>query len=282
MAGAGRLDYAGCVDQETAPGDSGNARAAPPKTEQRAPGEPARVPRPILGGLADDPRLPIWITRALLATAAAIGFTVWLGWRFGLTAAVIVVIVDTVYRSRTTSVIPAAVRVTYAQRRTKRRLKTLRTAGYVSLHRRGIPGSASVIDHLVVGPGGVFAIDSELWDRRLPVRSVRSGHLYHGPHSQKRRLEHARWEAAQASEILSAELGRDIQARPAMVIYGPTVPWIVATLDGVDVFSGGRIRKYFARQTKISRDSRLDRRQVEEIHSAAQRILPPASDRGLN
>jgi hypothetical protein len=226
--------------------------------------------------------LRIWITRVVLAVAAAAGFTVWLGWRFGLTAAVIVVIADTVYRSRTTSVIPAEARVTFAQRRTKRRLKMLRTAGYLSLHQRGIPGTESVIDHLVIGPGGIFAIDSELWDRRLPVRGVRSGHLYHGPYSQKKRLEHARLEAAQASELLSEELGRDIRARPAMVIYGPTVPWNVATLDGVDVFSGGRIRKYFARQTKVSRGSRLDREQVEEIHSAAQQILPPASTRGLN
>jgi hypothetical protein len=270
------------VDQETAPGDSGNARAAPPKTQQRPPRAPTRVPRPILGGLASDPRLRIWITRAVLTAAAAAGFTVWLGWRFGLTAAVIVVIADTVYRSRTTSVIPAEARVTFAQRRTKRRLKVLRTTGYLSLHQRGIPGSESAIDHLVVGPGGVFAVDSELWDRRLPVRSVRSGHLYHGPTSQKKRLEHARWEAAQASRLLSEELGQDIRVHPAMVIYGPTVPWLVATLDGVDVFSGGRIRKYFTRQTKISRRSRLDREQVEEIYSAAAAILPPAMDRGLN
>lgn len=282
MAGERRLDYAVYVDQETAPGDSGTARAAPPKPQQRPPRSPVRTSRPVLGGLADDPRLPIWILRVVLAVAAGVGFTVWLGWRFGLTAAAVVVIADTVYRSRTTSVVPAAVRVTFAQRRTKRRLGMLRTYGYLSLHRRAIPGSESVIDHLVVGPGGVFAIDSELWDRRLPIRSVSSGLLFHGPYSQKKRLEHARWEAARASALLSEELGRDIRARPAMVIYGPTVPWTVATLDGVDVFSGGRIRRYFARQTKISRGSRMDREQIQEIHDAAARILPPAHNRGVN
>jgi hypothetical protein len=194
----------------------------------------------------------------------------------------VIAVADTFYRSRTTSVVPAAVRVIFAQRRTRRRLMTLRTAGYLSLHQRAIPDSESVIDHLVVGPGGVFAVDSELWDRRLPVRSISSGLLYHGPYSQKKRLEHARWEAAQASALLSEALGRDVRVRPAMVIYGPTVPWNVATLDGVDVFSGSRVRKYFTRQTKISRGSRLHHDDIEEIHAAAARLLPPAHDRGVN
>jgi Nuclease-related domain len=276
MAGRRGLDYAVYVDQETGPGESGTARAAPPTTRQKAPPAAMRPARPILGGLADDPRLPIWITRAVLAGIAAIGFTVWQGWRLGLTAAVVVAIADTIFRSRTTSHIPAAVRVTSAQRRTRRRLMALRTAGYLSLHRRAIPDSDSVIDHLVVGPAGVFAVDSEYWDRRLPVRTVSSGLLYHGPYLRKERLEHAKWEAGQASAFLSAELGRDIKARPAIVIYGPTIPWTVASLDGVDVLAGGRLRKYFTRQTKLSRGSRLDPGQIQEIQEAAARALPPA------
>jgi Nuclease-related domain len=222
-----------------------------------------------------DPRLPIWIVRALLALAAGVGVTIWQGWRFGLTAAAVVAIADTVYRSRTTSVIPAAVRVTSAQRRTQRRLLLLKTAGYVSLHRRAIPGSESVIDHLVIGPGGVFALDSERWDRRLPVRSVSQELLYHGPYSQRDRLKHARWEASQAAGRLSDALGEKVSVRPAMAIYGPTIPWIVARLDGVDVFGGRRIRKYFRRQSRTSGQTRLDAGQIEDIHVAAAVALPP-------
>lgn len=287
MDAAGVLVYAMVVDGQTAPKASGSARTAPdkvrhpgqpgqPGTRQDAPGNPARVPRPLLGGLAEDPRLPIWVTRAVLAAAAAIGMTVWQGWRLGLTAAVIVVIADILLRSRTTSVIPAEVRVTSAQRRTRRKLLSLKTSHYVALNARAIPDSDSIIDHLVIGPGGVFAVDSEMWDRRLPIRTSRSGQLYHGPLSQKERLEHATWEAGQASAYLSEALGREVKVRPAMVIYGPTVPWIVATLNGVDVFGGGRIRKYFGRQTRISRAARLDADEIEEIHIAAATALPPA------
>lgn len=261
------------MDRETGPEVNGTG---PAQTRGRAGGELIPAPRNVLGGLAGDPRLPIWIMRAALAMAAGIGVTFWLGWRLGLTAAALVAIADTVYRSRTTSVIPAAVRATSAQRRTQRRLLLLRAAGYVALHRRAIPGSDSVIDHLVIGPGGVFVLDSERWDRRLPVRSVSSEMLYHGPFSQRDRLKHARWEASQAGARLSKEVGENISVRPAMAIYGPTVPWIVATLDGVDVFGGRRIRKYFRRQTRTSRGARLKAGQIEDIHVAAALALPPA------
>jgi hypothetical protein len=233
------------------------------------------APRPVLGGFAGDPRLPIWIARAIMAAVAGVAVLIWQGWRLGLTAAALVAIADTIYRSRTTSVIPAAARVTSAQRRTRRRLFFLRPAGYVALHRRAIPGSDSVIDHLVIGPGGVFALDSERWDRRLPVRSVSAGMLYHGPFSQKDRLEHASWEAAQAAGLLSKALGEPIAVRPAMAIYGPTVPWIVARLDGVDVFAGRRVVRYFRRQSRSIRGARLDAGQVEDIEIAAALALPP-------
>jgi hypothetical protein len=262
------------VDRETGAEEDETGPLSPVEAKDEARGL-VPAPRPMLGALAGDPRLPIWIGRAAVAAVVGIAVLVWQGWRLGLTAAALVAIVDTIYRSRTTSVIPAGIRVTSAQRRTKRRLFLLRPAGYVALHRRAIPGSDSVIDHLVIGPGGVFAVDSERWDRRLPVRSNSAGLLYHGPFSQKDRLTHASWEASQAAGLLSKALGEPIAVRPAMAIYGPTIPWIVATLDGVDVFSGRRVGKYFRRQSRTSRASRLDAGRVEDIQVAAAMALPP-------
>jgi hypothetical protein len=261
------------VDRETGAEVNGTG---PADAGGQARGELVPAPRAALGGLAGDPRLPIWIMRGLMALAAGIGVTIWQGWRLGLTAAAFIAIADTVYRSRTTSVIPASVRVTSAQRRTRRRLLLLRPAGYVALHRRSIPGSDSVIDHLVIGPGGVYALDSERWDRRLPVRSVSTDLLYHGPYSQRDRLKHADWEAKQAASRLSKVLGETVSVRPAMAIYGPTIPWIVARLDGVDVFGGRRVRKYFKRQTRTSGAGRLEAGKIEDIHVAAALALPPA------
>ena len=251
------------------------ARRSQASRREQPAGRLVPVLRPIFPGLATDPRLPIWMARALAAAAVGVAVTIWQNWRLGLTAAAAVAILDIIYRSRTTSVIPAAVRVTSAQRRTRRRLALLRGRGYIALNARAIPGSDSVIDHLVIGPPGVFALDSERWDRRLPVRAAASGRLYHGPFGQEERLEHAIWEAAQASILLAASLGRPISVRPAMAIYGPTIPWTVASLREVDVLAGRRLRKYFRRQAR-QQGPQLDADQIRQIHAAAARALPPA------
>lgn len=214
--------------------------------------------------------------------------SVFLDWRVGVTAAALVAVIDTIYSARTMGLIPAEARVTSAQRMTRRRLFRTRPLGYLVMHALAIPGTDSVIDHLVIGPGGVVAIDSERWDRRLPVRTVASDSaagpvLYHGPFSQKQRLAHARWEAAQAARLLSAELGREVPVTPAMVIYGPGVPWRVASLRGVDVLGGRSVGRYLRGRNRESRGSQLGWDQTAEIYMAAERVLPsaPGSAHGL-
>ena len=269
------------MDRETGPEPTPTGKAAPVAAHRDVP-----VPsRPIIAGLAADPRLPAWIRRAIIALIVAVVISIFASWRWGLTAAAVVAIIDTIYNSKTMGLIPAAARVTSAQRRTRRRLFLLRPSGYLSVNARAIPGTDSVIDHLVIGPGGVFAVDSERWDRRLPIRTVASNSaagpvLYHGPFSQKDRLAHARWEAAQAARLLSADLGREISVHPAMVIYGPTIPWAVATLRGVDVFAGRAVGKYFRGRSRSARSrrsaARLSWEEAGEIFASAQRTLPLA------
>ncbi|MGE5135273.1 MAG: NERD domain-containing protein [Gemmatimonadota bacterium] len=243
------------IDQRTAPGPS--------------PGE-------VLSRIAADPRITWWVTRALISVVAGVAVTLAAGWRLGITAAAVVAIADTVFRARTSAMIPAPARVTSAQRRTRRRLRRLTPSGYLALHNRQIPGSDEVIDHLVAGPAGVFAIGSQRWDRRLPVRATHGGRLFHGPYPQAGRLRTACRAAEQASQLISAALGEPVAVRPAMVIYGPPVPWIVVKIAGVDVFSGRRLRRYLRRETAASRGRRLDDRQIEVIASAAAQVLPAA------
>lgn len=248
----------------------GHARSRPrPK--------PRAAIRPTYAGLAADPRIPVWIGRAVAAIVVGAAVSFWLSWRLGVTFAALVAIADIIFRSRTSPTIPASARVTSAQRRSRRRLARLRANGYISLNARAIPHTKEVIDHLVVGPAGVFALDSERWDRRLPVRAIQGSQLYHGPFSQRDRLEHARWEAAQASRLLGNAVKRKIDVHPTMVIYGPKIPWSVVSLYGVDVFSGNRLRKYFRQQAKSRRAGQLDAGQISLIEEAAERVLPPVT-----
>ncbi|HYZ56048.1 MAG TPA: nuclease-related domain-containing protein [Streptosporangiaceae bacterium] len=246
-----------------------------PPSQQHPPGMPEHIVRRLrLADLAADARMQIWKRRAGIAIVAGCVFTFIFTWRAGLTAAVLAGIADAIYRSRTTASMPPGVRLTGAQKHTQRQLAHMERAGYRALHSRPIPGSREFIDHFVVGPTGVYAIDSESWDKRLPVRTKNARQLWHGPFSKKDRLEHARWEAKQASDQLAAELGTEVYVRPAMAVYGPQIPWTVATIRDVDVFSGGRLRKYLRRNAAMKDRPKLGPAEIERIYAAAARVLP--------
>lgn len=225
--------------------------------------------------LAFGERQKWWIWRAGTAIVAG-GLASVLGpWPLGLIAAGLVLAIGALFSYRISPAFSPAARAPSARRRTRRRLARLGSSGYLSLHGRAIPGTDQVIDHLVVGPAGIYAVDSEIWDRRLPVRATRGGKLFHGPRDQAARLEQAQWEASQAAQLIGAALGQPVSARPAMVIYGPTVPWIVVRISGVDVLCGRRLRRYLRREAS-GRSGYLDERQIEAIHEIAAQVLPPA------
>jgi hypothetical protein len=231
--------------------------------------------RPLINPhLRNDPRLRIWITRLVVAIVILAGFAIAVDWRVGLTAAIIYIAADSILRSKTTSAVPPGVRVTSAQRFTRRRLKVLQPSGYVALHARAIPGTRHVIDHVVVGPAGVFTLDSQRLDRRLPIRVI-GGMLYHGRTSMEERLNHARHEAKHAATLIASELGQRVRVQPVMVLYGPSISWVIMKAKGVDVFDGSRIGTYFRRESKAVGEYRLDHSKIAMILAATGRALPP-------
>jgi Nuclease-related domain len=222
--------------------------------------------------LAANPRMRVWRWRIVVAALVMLVFSIWVSWQLGLTLAVIVVIADTIYRSRKNYA--GQPKMTRAQRRTRRQLNKLRRAGYRAMHAGAIPESEDQIDHVVIGPAGVFAIDSEAWDKHLIVRAKKGTQLWHGPVSKKDRLEHAQWEAQRAGDLLSGEVGKPVSVRPALAVYGPKVPWDVATIREVDVFSGPRLRKYLRRRIRQSGVRPLDGEEIERIYRAANKAFP--------
>jgi hypothetical protein len=245
----------------------------PAGDEARPPGIGERLGN--LAHLSRNPRMRAWQRRAFIAIVVGVVFSIVVSWRLGLTLAVVAAIADTIYQSRR---LPGKrVKMTRAQRHTRRQLAKLGRAGYRAMHGNLIPDSEEQIDHLVVGPAGVFAIDSESWDKHLVVRTKNARQLWHGPFSMKERLEHARWESEQAAELLSGAVGSPVTVRPAMAVYGPRIPWDVATIREVDVFSGPRLRKYLRRQAREDGRRRLDEAEVERIYRAANQAFPHLS-----
>ena len=88
------------------------------------------------------------------------------------------------------------------ERRTARLLDRLTRDGYVVFHDLALPGSLANVDHLVIGPSGVFVIDSKQWTGS--VRQSADGLVWHNHYRLDRSLEVVCWEAQVVGRLLGA------------------------------------------------------------------------------
>jgi hypothetical protein len=122
------------------------------------------------------------------------------------------------------------------ERRTARLLGPLERHGWAVLHDLAVPGSAANIDHLVIGPGGVFVIDSKQYRGRLQLDAL--GKLWHGRHPLAPTLGAVSWEADQAAGVLP-DPGTTVV--PIVAVHGAQVPWGKLVTGGVPVVAARRL-----------------------------------------
>jgi hypothetical protein len=122
------------------------------------------------------------------------------------------------------------------ERRTARLLGPLERHGWAVLHDLGVPGSRANIDHLVIGPGGVFAIDSKQYRGRLRLDG--SGRLWHGRYPLAPTLRTVSFEADQAAQVLPDP---GVAVVPIVAVHGAKVPWGKVVINGVPVVSARRL-----------------------------------------
>jgi hypothetical protein len=122
------------------------------------------------------------------------------------------------------------------ERRTARLLDPLERHGWAVLHDLAIPGSRANLDHLVIGPGGVFVIDSNQYRGRLRLDPL--GRLWHGRYPLAPALRAVSFEADQAALVVTDP---DVVVVPVMAVHGVQVPWGKVVMDGVPVVSARRL-----------------------------------------
>jgi Nuclease-related domain len=122
------------------------------------------------------------------------------------------------------------------ERRTARLLEPLERQGWAVLHDLAIPGSQANIDHLVIGPAGVYVIDSKQYRGRLQLDPL--GRLWHGRYPLAPMLRAVSFEADQAAQVLPDP---GVAVVPIMAIHGVPVPWGKVVTDGVPVVSARRL-----------------------------------------
>jgi hypothetical protein len=121
------------------------------------------------------------------------------------------------------------------ERRTARLLSPLDQQGWAVLHDLAIPGSQANIDHLVIGPGGVFVVDSKQYRGRLQLDG--SGRLWHGRYPLVPVLRAVDYEADQAARVL---VDPDV-VMPIVAVHGAQVPWGKVVTQGVPVVAAKRL-----------------------------------------
>jgi Nuclease-related domain len=122
------------------------------------------------------------------------------------------------------------------ERRTARLLAALERQGWVVLHDLAIPGSRANLDHLVIGPGGVFVIDSKQYRGRLQLDP--SGRLWHGRYPLAPTLQAVSFEADRAALVLTDP---DVVVVPVVAVHGAQVPWGKVVMQGVPVVAARRL-----------------------------------------
>jgi Nuclease-related domain len=122
------------------------------------------------------------------------------------------------------------------ERRTARLLGPLERQGWAVLHDLAVPGSRADLDHLVIGPGGVFMIDSKQYRGRLQLDP--SGKLWHGRSPLAATLQAVSFEADQAARVLPDP---GVAVVPIVAVHGAQVPWGKVVMDGVPVVAARRL-----------------------------------------
>src|SRR6266540_3604508 len=115
---------------------------------------------------------------------------------------------------------------------TARRLRRLGRAWTV-FHDLAIPNSRANADHLVIGPPGVFLIDSKHYRGRLTLTP--EGSLWYGHHPLAGVLATVRWEAA----VLGQALGTAVT--PMLCVHAAQLPWGELMAEGIPVLAADRV-----------------------------------------
>lgn len=146
---------------------------------------------------------------------------------------------------------------------TARLLERLPARRWVVLHDRVLPGSSANLDHIVIGPTGVWVVDTKAYRARL-----RSG--WRSVHAGGSRIDTApaAWEAS----VVEDRLG--VAVRPVLAVHGEGLRR-GRTVAGVPVIPAGRLLRRLRRRW---RSARLGRRDVVALAEACDRSFPPAAN----
>ena len=151
------------------------------------------------------------------------------------------------------------------ERHTARLLDRLTRDGFVVFHDLAVPGSPVNVDHLVIGPTGLFVIDSKQWTGS--VQQGADGLAWHNHYRLDRTLETVRWEADTLDRLLGT------RAVALLCVHGAHVHGGGLHAQGVAIVPAHLLR------SALGYDRVLSDAEVALLAATARMRLRPASIR---
>lgn len=186
----------------------------------------------------------------------------WLGPSFGALAAFGVALLFGLTAIEIPQTTRAWQRGAEGERRTARHLAGLGEAGFVVLHDRRVPGYGGNLDHVAIGPSGVWAIET----KRLSGKVVIDGsHLSIGGGRQDKIVDQVFREAAAVQIALRDQLDPlGMTVVPVICLHDAELPWFKKTVRGVRLASGRQLVRLLA-----GGEQRLTPEQVQQLAGVA-------------
>ncbi|WP_234435006.1 MULTISPECIES: nuclease-related domain-containing protein [Streptomyces] len=134
------------------------------------------------------------------------------------------------------------------------RLESLRASGWKLLHGVPLP-SGSDIDHVVIGPPGVFTVNSKhhpgatVWVGDKVVKVNRNGYPY---------VENSEFEASRTARLLTEWCGFEVPVHPVIAVVGAR-RITLGTTPAVTVIDGEQIADVLPARSAVLSPTRVDR-----------------------
>jgi hypothetical protein len=130
------------------------------------------------------------------------------------------------------------------ERRTARLLERLTRDGFVVFHDLAVPDSPANVDHLVIGPNGVFVIDSKQWTGS--VQQGADGLAWHNHYRLDRTIDIVRWEAETIGRLLGT------RTHPLLCVHGAHVQHGGLDTQGVAIVAAHLLRSALGYERVLS------------------------------
>jgi hypothetical protein len=155
------------------------------------------------------------------------------------------------------------------ERRTARHLEGLADAGFIVFHDRRVPGYGGNLDHVAIGPTGVWAIETKSWTGKVEIDG---NQLMVRGHPRDKAVDQVFREATAVQIALGEALSPlGVTVTPVLCLHRARMPFFAKAVQGVRIASGKQLVGILR-----TGDARLTPEQVQALAREAERILKPA------